>query len=105
MKKLIPLLLLMVCFAAACKKDTGTNSICDTATVRYMGDPAADGLGWTLLVGDSSNAHIEIAENLAEAYKTNGLVVDICYQKTENLYYCFCAQPYKMIHLITIKKH
>jgi hypothetical protein len=107
MKRIFFVLLLTGMTATACKKNTvNNNATCGIATVKYMGDPAADGLGWTLFVGDSaSNGHLEIPENLAAGFKTHGLVVDICYERTDHLFYCFCTAPYKMINITSIKIH
>ena len=105
MKQTIFVLLVAVMATTACKKNSTVSANCTVATVQYGGDPALDGLGWTIFIGDSATGHIEIAENLPESFKTNGLLVDLCYERTDHLYYCFCAQPFKMIHIISIKKH
>ena len=104
MKKIIIILLPFIIAGTGCKKDTTQNSVCTAATVKYYGDPAADGLGWVLLVSDSTGGHVEIPENLAGSYKTDGLAVDVCYEKTTHLFYCFCTQPYKMVNIVSIKK-
>ncbi len=100
------MLLVVITTSTACKKNAdAVPAVCETATVQYMGDPAADGLGWALLVQDSTTGHIEIAKNLPESYKVNGMRVDICYERTGDLYFCFCAAPFKMINIISIKMH
>jgi len=107
MKRILFGLLVAGVAITACKKNTvSNNATCGTATVRYMGDPAADGLGWTLFIGDSTGTgHTEIPEHIADMYKVNGLVVDVCYERTDHLFYCFCTSPFKMINIVSIKIH
>jgi hypothetical protein len=103
-------LLLVACIAAfavvSCKKDdTTSNTICKTVMVHYGGDPAADGTGW-VLVTDTVAYKFEVPDNLDVSYKTEGLLLDICYTVTEVDFVCFCVPASrKMIHLTSIKLH
>jgi hypothetical protein len=108
MKKII----LFACIAAfigvSCKKDsteTTPNTICTTAMVHYGGDPAADGSGW-VLVTDTTTGKFEKPDNLDAIFKTEGILVDICYVVTDVDFVCFCSPPLrKQIHLTAIKLH
>jgi hypothetical protein len=102
-------LLLVACIAAvtivSCKKNNEDNSICTTAKVHYGGDPNVDGLGWILLT-DSVSFKYEVAENLEDIYKVEGLQVDFCYVVTDVDFICFCPPPAKKkVHLISIRNH
>ena len=105
-------LLLIACMAAftvvSCRKDnTGTtpNTICTTAKVHYGGDPAADGTGW-VLVTDTVTDKFEVPDNLDASFKIEGLLVDICYVRTDKDFICFCMpSSRKQIHLTSIKLH
>lgn len=106
MKKILITLVIAVMATASCKKDKTANRVCTIAEVKYGGDPAADGVGWYLSVNNESGIRSEYPENLDEAFKTNGLLVDVCYVKTENDFICFCLPPLpKMISIVSIKKH
>jgi hypothetical protein len=107
MKKIIPVLIIIVIFFIACKKSTVDNNgeTCTVATVKYAGDPAADGLGW-ILVTDTVNYKYLPPEEIPAAYKVNGLLVDVCYVKTDKDFVCFCPPPQQKIVSITkISKH
>ena len=91
----------------SCKKEnTSSNTdICTTATVHYGGDPLADGLGW-ILITDNASGQYESPENLDASFKIEGLVVDICYYKTERDFICQCPPPIKkIVHITSIKVH
>ena len=107
MKKIIAMLLIAVAITASCKKNNDTsNAICATAVVKYGGDPAWDGVGWYLLVDDSTGPKPEYPENLAAMYRVDGLPVNVCYKKTNTDFGCFCALPFpKMIIITSISKH
>ncbi len=109
MKKLI----LVVCIASialaflSCKKEnTSSNTdICKTPMVYYGGDPNVDGLGW-ILVTDTVTWQYEVPENLDASFKTEGLMVDICYYKTSRDFICLCPPPVKkIVHITSIKAH
>ena len=105
-------LLLVACLAAlavvSCKKDDTaptSNTICTTAKVHYGGDPLADGSGW-VLVTDTTTGKFEKPDNLDAVFKTEGLIVDVCYVVTDVEFVCFCTPPSrKQIHLTSIRLH
>ena len=106
-------LLLVACISAfavvSCKKDnTGTvtpNTNCTTAKVHYGGDPLADGTGW-VLVTDTTTGKFEKPDNLDATFKTEGLVVDVCYVVTNVDFVCLCTpSSRKQIHLTSITLH
>jgi hypothetical protein len=106
MKKIIIILLLTTTLFTACRKESSqpADADCRTATIQYWGLPAADGLGW-VLVTDSATGSFEAPENLPAAYEAQGLVVNVCYVKTDKDLICFCAQPFKkMVHITNISK-
>jgi hypothetical protein len=107
MKKLI----LFACIAAlatvSCKKDNTSSStpICTTAMVYYGGDPNVDGLGWILLT-DTAAFKYQVPDNLDNQYKTDSLMVDVCYIITDKDFVCLCPPPMqKIVHLTSIKLH
>ena len=108
MKKLLMLACIAAFTVASCKKDnetTAPNTICTTAKVHYGGDPAADGTGW-VLVTDTTTDKFEKPDNLDASFKTEGLLVDVCYVFTNNDFICFCLpQTRKQVHITSIKLH
>jgi len=105
MKKITIILLAAVVITASCKKNHVDNSTCTTAVIKYGGDPAADGVGWYLSVDESTGTKTEYPENLAAAFKVEGLVVNVCYIKSDKDFSCFCAPPLpKMITITSISK-
>ncbi|MGC4099806.1 hypothetical protein [Ferruginibacter sp.] len=107
MKKIIIIILVAVTGFTACKKDpssTGTGN-CTVAKIVYGGDPAADGVGWVLMT-DTVNYKREYPDNLADEYKVDGLLVNVCFEKTDKDFVCFCGSPLpKMVHITSISKH
>jgi hypothetical protein len=106
MKKIIAILIIAVAIMASCKKNNDTNNVsCAPAVVRYGGDPAADGVGWYLMVGDSTGGTPEYPQNLAVTYMKEGLAVNVCYYKSDKDFSCFCAPPLpKMVIITSISK-
>ena len=107
MKRLILVACIAVIAIVSCRKEnTGSNTnICKTATVRYGGDPNTDGLGW-ILVTNTTTWEYEAPENLDASFKTEGLVVDVCYYKTDMDFICLCPPPVKkIVHITSIKVH
>jgi hypothetical protein len=108
MKKITALLVIAVIVFSACKKDSSqnhSNDICTVATVEYGGDPAADGLGW-ILVTDTVTRKFEAPEDIPAAFKVHGLLVDVCYVRTDKDFICFCAPPpQKIVRITSIVKH
>jgi hypothetical protein len=100
MKKLLSCLCIIV-LLFSCKKEE--ESICVNAIVKWGGDPALDGSGWYLLA-DSTNHVSYFPGNLPDSFKVDGLPVNTCLRRTNEKFYCYCAQqPYKY-QVISIKK-
>jgi hypothetical protein len=104
MKKIIITLFIITTLFTACKKGSSNTVDCQTATVEFWGDPAADGLGWVLVIDPVTRA-FESPNNLAAPYKVIGLQVNVCYVQTDEDLICFCAQPFKKkVHITAISK-
>jgi predicted small secreted protein len=107
MKKIIAALMFAATTTAACKKDSTktANEICTAATIMYGGNPAADGVGWYISIPDSTGVKREYPENLSGAFMIDGLLVDICYVKTNKDFVCFCLPPLpQMVNITSIVK-
>jgi len=105
MKKIIAILAIAIMLFTACKKESSPADICTTATVTYAGDPAADGRGW-ILVTDTATGKFEAPEDIPATYKVNGLVVDVCYVRTDEDFICYCVPPpQKIVRITSISKH
>jgi hypothetical protein len=105
MKKITLILLVAVITVASCKKNTSDTPTCTPATIKYGGNPAADGVGWYLAIGDSTGIKNEYPENIDSLYMTNGLAVAVCYELTDKDFVCFCLPPFKkMVRITSIKK-
>jgi hypothetical protein len=105
MKKINLALLVTVIAVASCKKHTSATLTCTTAIIKYGGNPAADGVGWYLAVGDSTDTKNEYPENIDSLYMINNLAVDVCYEQTDKDFVCFCLPPFKkMVRITSIKK-
>jgi hypothetical protein len=104
MKKIIIILLLAVAIAACKKNNTAAeNEICSTATIKYGGNPAADGLGWYIALPDAAAVKRAYPENLPETFKVDGLLVELCYVRTNKDFVCFCMPPLpKMVNITRI---
>jgi hypothetical protein len=108
MKKIIIILCVAGAVTTSCKKSTtkAENEICTIATIKYGGDPAADGVGWYISLPDAAGVKREYPENLSEAFGVDGLLVDICYVKTDKDFVCFCLPPLpKMVNITSIVRH
>jgi hypothetical protein len=68
------------------------------ATVTYLGDPAADGLGWALMI----EKEVEIPINLPDSYKKEGLNVRVSFRRTEQRVPCRCAEPKYYVEITSI---
>ena len=71
------------------------------ATIDYMGDPAADGLGWVLRFADKS---YEIPTNLGESFQRDELDVKVAYKKSSKTFPCRCTEPKYMVDIISIER-
>jgi hypothetical protein len=97
---------ILFCFCAcilfcACKKEE--QSFCVDATVRWGGDPAADGAGW-YLIADSVRGISFTPENIPDTLKIDGLLVNACMYDTRNKMSCECAHPPHIYHITSIRK-
>ncbi len=95
------ILVFFVTVLFACNKQK-EETFCTEATVLFMGDPAADGLGWVLFA-DSTRGLYYVPSNLPASFKKNGLVVNVCMYKTEEKVSCFCAAPPNKYFITSIK--
>jgi hypothetical protein len=110
MKKiLLPKFLLLFCIcmsALACKKNTyyedrDPNQLEDIATILDTGNPALDGCGWLIKVGNTSYS----PDNLPNDFKVNNAQVKIKYIISDNKFSCgFAGSGYNFIHLVDIKR-
>jgi hypothetical protein len=71
------------------------------ATIDYMGNPAADGLGWVLRFADQS---YEIPTNLGESFQHDELKVKVAYNKSTKTFPCRCTEPKYMVDIISIER-
>jgi hypothetical protein len=71
------------------------------ATIDYMGNPAADGLGWVLRFPDKS---YEIPTNLGENFQIDELDVKVVYKKSSRTFPCRCTEPKYMVDIISIER-
>lgn len=85
----------------SCTKDN--KSFCVNALVRWGGPPAADGLGWYLIV-DSTRGISYIPKNLPENFKVDDLQVNVCLKKTNEKFNCMCASPLNKYEITSIRK-
>ncbi|PWT94814.1 MAG: hypothetical protein C5B52_19220 [Bacteroidetes bacterium] len=97
----VPVFVFAVFFTTifSCKKSE--QSECDQAMVRWEGDPAVDGLGWTLRLG---NNKVEIPTNLPRVYMIDSLPVSVCFVPTSKQFQCECIAPYPMVEIVSIKR-
>jgi hypothetical protein len=71
------------------------------ATIDYMGNPAADGMGWVLRFADQS---YEIPTNLTEEFQDDELNVKVAYKKSSRTFPCRCVEPKQMVDIISIER-
>ena len=98
--KLLLLTVLMFALSiSACKK--GDQPVFTDATVINGGEPAADGCGWLIRIG---NIHYS-PTNLPDEYKETELKVGIRYETLTSKYLCgIGATPIPQIKLLEIKR-
>jgi hypothetical protein len=100
------LLLLMFLIVTACQKNTyyedrDPKQLEDVATVLDTGNPALDGCGWLIKVGDTSYS----PDNLPNEFKLNNAQVKIKYIVSDTKFSCgFAGSGYNFIHLVDIKR-
>ena len=102
MKKLTVLISVII-ILASCAKEKESKSFCVNAMVRWGGPPAADGMGWYLIV-DSTRGISYIPKNLPENYKVDDLQVNVCLSKTNEKFSCMCASPVYKYEITSISK-
>jgi hypothetical protein len=83
----------------ACRKTDNLNL--REALIVWKGDPAADGLGWTISL---TNDHFEIPTNLPRQYMIDSLPVSVSFEASSKKFYCMCAQPISMVEIVSIKR-
>lgn len=71
------------------------------ATVQYMGEPAADRLGWVLKM---SNNSIEIPTNLPRDFQRDNLLVSVTFRRSGQTFPCRCLELKRMVDIISIEK-
>lgn len=102
MKKL-SIITFLVCILAGCTKENIGDQVIPAkqASIDYMGNPAADGLGWVLRFSDNS---YEIPVNLSDDFKNDELPVKVAYKKSDKTFPCRCAEPKTMVDVISIER-
>ena len=88
----------------ACRKD-GEHPVgeCLEGTIAWAGDPAADGLGWTLQV-NPENPQYYVLKNLPPIYRKDGLAVAACLYPTGEKASCFCQPAPDLYGVASIRK-
>lgn len=101
MKKVFAFAAFLIFLSACSKKSEET--ICFDGVVKWQGNPAADGLGWVIQKGDSTNMRSYVPLELANSYKKEGLNVAVCLEETDEKVDCFCAQPMYKYRITSIE--
>ena len=101
MKKLLFIPLCIFIFTGCTKENVLAEAEPEakTATIDYMGNPAADGLGWVLRFSDQS---YEIPSNLGKEFESDELDVKVSYKKSDRTFPCRCTEPKYMVDIISI---
>jgi|GEM_PF-934908 len=103
MLRLYCLLLLLIAVGGCSREKQGEGS-CFDGFVRWQGDPAVDGLGWTIHKGDSVNSRPFIPHNLPQEFQQHELGVHVCLYPTGEKFYCNCIQPLDKYHITSIRR-
>lgn len=94
----------VLCFIFSCRKETrNAETFCFDGMVRYLGSPAADGLGWVLYKEDSVSGQTYIPQNLSDDFKVDRQKITVCVYKTDEKFSCFCAAPLDVYHIVSIR--
>lgn len=102
MKKLL-FITAVFCFVLSCKKEKqNAETFCFDGIVRYLGEPAADGLGWVLKNEGYESRQIYVPQNLSDNFKKDGLKVSVCLYKTDEKFSCFCTAPVDVYRIVSI---
>jgi hypothetical protein len=103
MKKIIKITAILIAVAGsfACKDNNNEADKQSKAIIVDLGDPAIDGCGWAIQINDTIN----IPNFLDDKYKQDGLLVEIAYQNTIQVYNCpgFSSMKYPKIIIKQIK--
>jgi len=110
MKKLLrskfAILSVVLMTTVACQKNTyyedrDPNQLEDIGTVLDTGNPALDGCGWLIKVGNTSYS----PDNLPNDFKIGNTQVKIKYIVSDAKFSCgFAGSGYTFIHLVDIKR-
>jgi hypothetical protein len=102
MKSLLPIWILFL--FTACQKEDQPATRCMDGLIRWEGDPAADGLGWTVRKEGDSWPIPYVLDNLPTEFQQDSLPVNICLYKTDEKLHCQCAQPMDKYRITSIKR-
>ena len=97
-------LLLLVSFFSSCKKEQQAETMCLDGVIKWVGDPAADGLGWVIFKDDSSSSRPFVPRNLSNSLKVDGLKIAVCLYETDEKVLCRCVQPLNKFHIKSIRR-
>jgi hypothetical protein len=95
------ILMLAILSFASCSKER--DSECLDGVIEYMGDPAADGLGWVLRTNAESPRYYVLG-NLPAPYQQDDLEVNACLYNTGQKMTCMCAAPPDKYAVVSIHK-
>ncbi len=93
-------ILLAIIFAATINT-CNTNNDCKNAVISWHGDPAADGMGWVLELG---NDKFEVPENLPDSFKVTDTKVKVCFKPTSKRVECRCVTPRFYVNISSITR-
>jgi hypothetical protein len=95
------ILLLTILTFTSCTKER--DSECVDGMIEYMGDPAADGLGWVLRTEAESPQYF-VLDKLPAEYRVDDLRVTACIYNTGEKMTCFCASAPDKYAVSSIRK-
>jgi len=101
--KYILSLLALTLIVSSCTKETEEKTHCFKGVVKWVGSPAADGLGWVIYEDDSITTQPYIPQNLSNDFQKDGLKISVCLKETEEKFYCFCIQPLTKYRVTSIQ--
>lgn len=90
-------------FSSCSKENERLAPECLEGTIQWTGNPAADGLGWTLVV-NPENPTYYVLKNLPITYQQDNLEVTVCIYKTGEKVSCFCQEPKDEYAVASIKR-
>ena len=95
------ILLLTILSFTSCTKEHDAE--CLDGTIEYMGDPAADGLGWVLRT-DAESPRYYVLRNLPSDFRVDDLQVTACIYNTGEKMTCYCAEQPDKYAVESIRK-